>query len=133
MPTDAEQPFYAPEVLPVLDDLQNFANHLAQQVQSINTSGQLIVKDHRYTLELLKIEADTLEQEKYKAINDIYRSYDAMVADINARFDASLSRNFAMQQKTEAMISYFTSDAPPVGVLEIQPRKPKTLLGFKVG
>jgi hypothetical protein len=128
-----QQETYAPEVLPAFDDLQNFANHLAHQARSISNSGQLMVKDHRYTLDLLRIEADTLEQDRATTIQAIYNSYDVMVNDINNRFDNLLARNQAMQQKTEAMIGYFTNEPPPpVGVLEVQPRKRKTLLGFMV-
>ena len=102
-PAESEPPIipqdYSPEVLPELDKLEDLARFVAQHASGLRNASQMIVRDHRLTLEALETEFYTLENERAQAIDEINRSY-------NAKQD----RNHVMRQTIQKMILFYTTD-----------------------
>ncbi len=111
---------YAPPVLPAFGDLEGMAHFVSQQARALHNSGQLIVADHRRTLDSLMVEAETLEQECVQAIDEINRSY-----------NAKLARNARMRHMIEGMIGHYTQEPVIEQQVKLPAPQPKPR-GFKM-
>lgn len=126
-PEPEQQPaaeHYAGEVLPAFGNLEGMAHFLASQARNLHDSGQLIVADHRRTLDSLMVEAETLEQECVQAIEEINRSY-----------NAKLARNARMRAMIEGMIGHYTHEPMPTQQVRIvsEPKPRPSRLALMLG